>query len=176
MIVIKIDKEIELKQLEQSDARDIFKAIDSQRTYLGKWLPFVAFTKEISDTEKFVDSIVNAPKDRFEYVFAIRKQKEFIGLIGFKDTDKLNQKTEIGYWLSKKYQKQGIITRSVAELCDFAFNKQRINRVQIKCALGNKPSIKIPQKLGFIFEGIERDGELLSGNVFTDLEIYSKLK
>ena len=26
------------------------------------------------------------------------------------------------------------------------------------------------------FEGIERDGELLTGNVFTDLEVYSKLK
>lgn len=176
MIIMKIDTEIELKQLEQSDSRDIFKTIDSQREYLGKWLPFVAFTKEISDTEKFVDSVVNAPEDRFEYVFAIRKQNEFIGLIGFKDTDKLNQKTEIGYWLSEKFQKQGIVTKSVEKLCDFAFNKLEINRVQIKCAVENGPSIKIPRKLGLKFEGIERDGELLTGNVFTDLEIYSKLK
>ena len=29
-------------------------------------------------------------------------------MIGFKDTDKLNKKTEIGYWLSEKFQKQGI--------------------------------------------------------------------
>ena len=156
MIILKIDTEIELKQLEQSDSRDIFKTIDSQREYLGKWLPFVEFTKEISDTEKFVDSVVNAPEDKFEYVFAIRKQNKFIGLIGFKDTDKLNKKTEIGYWLSEKYQKQGIVTKSVESLCDFAFNKQGINRIQIKCAAENKPSIKIPQKLGFIFEGIER--------------------
>ncbi len=176
MIIIKINTEIELKQLEQSDSRDIFETIDSQRKYLGKWLPFVALTKEISDTEKFVDSVVNAPKNKFEYVFTIRKQNKFIGLIGFSNTDKLNKKTEIGYWLSEKYQKQGIITKSVEELCDFAFNKQSINKVQIKCAVENKPSIKIPQKLGFKFEGIERDGELLTGNVFTDLEIYSKLK
>jgi ribosomal-protein-serine acetyltransferase len=176
MIIIRIDTEIELKQLEQSDSRDIFKTIDSQREYLGKWLPFVAFTKEISDSDKFVDSVVNAPEERFEYVFAIRKQNEFIGLIGFKDTDKLNQKTEIGYWLSEGFQKQGIVTRSVEKLCDFAFNKQEINRVQIKCAVGNRSSIKIPRKLGFKLEGIERDGELLTGNLFTDLEIYSKLK
>jgi ribosomal-protein-serine acetyltransferase len=176
MIIINIDTEIELKQLEQSDSRDIFKTIDSQREYLGKWLPFVAFTKEISDTEKFVDSVINAPEDRFEYVFTIRKENEFIGLIGFKDTDKLNKKTEIGYWLSERFQKQGIVTKSVEKLCDFAFNKQKINRVQIKCAVKNRPSINIPRKLGFKFEGIERDGELLTGNIFTDLEIYSKLK
>lgn len=175
-IVIKIDSEIELRQLELRDSIDIFETIDSQRDYLGKWLPFVAFTKEISDTKEFVDSIINAPKERFELVFTIRKQNKFIGLIGFKDTDRSNNKTEIGYWLSEKYQKQGIITRSVEKLCDFAFNKLDINRIQIKCAVGNQSSIKVPQRLGFKFEGIERDGELLTGNIFTDLEIYSKLK
>lgn len=175
-MIIKVDTEIELKQLDQSDSIDIFKTIDSQREYLGKWLPFVEFTKEISDTEKFVDSVVNAPEDKFEYVFTIRKRNVFVGLIGFKDTDKINKKTEIGYWLSEKHQKQGIITKSVDKLCDFAFNKLGINRVQIKCAVENKSSINIPKKLGFKFEGIERHGELLTGNIFTDLEIYSKLK
>ena len=176
MITIRICKEIELKQLEPSDAIAIFQTIDRQREYLGKWLPFVELTRELSDTEKFVDSVVNAPDDRFDYVFTIRKQDDVIGIIGFKDTDKLNGKTEIGYWISENYQKRGIVTKSVEKLCDFAFNKQGINRIQIKCAVGNTPSIKIPRKLGFVFEGIERDGELLTGNVFTDLEIYSKLK
>ena len=175
-MIIKIDSDIELKQLEESDASDIFKTIDSQRNYLGKWLPFVESTKEISDTEKYIASVINAPEDLFEYVFMIRKQRTFIGLIGFKDTDRLNKKTEIGYWLSEAYQKQGIMTRAVEALCDFAFNKLGMNRIQIKCAVGNIPSIKIPQRLGFTFEGIERQGELLAGNVFTDLRIYSKLR
>ena len=175
-MIIKVDPEIELKQLEQSDSIDIFKTIDNQRDYLGKWLPFVAFTIEMSDTEKFVDSVVNATEDRFEYVFAIRKCNEFVGLIGFKDTDKHNKKTEIGYWLSEKYQKQGIVTKSVDKLCDFAFNKQGINRIQIKCAVENISSKNIPKKLGFKFEGIERQGELLTSDFYTNLEIYSKLK
>ncbi|WP_352421822.1 GNAT family N-acetyltransferase [Proteiniphilum sp.] len=175
-MVIKIDNDIELRQLEQTDATDIFEAIDIQREYLGKWLPFVASTQEVSDTQKFVDSVVNAPKERFELQFTIRKQDQFIGLIGFKDTDKANKKTEIGYWLSEKYQKQGIITQSVKQLCDFAFNELGIHRVQIKCAVGNQRSINVPKRLGFRFEGIERHGELLTGNIFTDLEIYSKLQ
>jgi ribosomal-protein-serine acetyltransferase len=175
-MIIKVDSEIELKQLERADAIDIFKTIDSQREYLGRWLPFVEFTKKLEDSEVFVESVVNAPEDRFEYVFAIRKGKEFVGLIGFKGTDKSNKKTEIGYWLSEPNQRQGIITKSVEKLCDFAFNELDINRIQIKCAVGNESSIRIPQRLGFIFEGIERQGELLNGNVFTDLEVYSKLE
>jgi len=175
-MIIKVDTEIELKQLEISDATDVFKTINNQRDYLGKWLPFVASTQEMVDTEKYIDSVVNAADDRFEYVFTIRKCNEFVGLIGFKDTDKQNKKTEIGYWLSEKYQKQGIVTKSVGRLCDFAFNRQGINRIQIKCAVENMSSKNIPKKLGFKFEGIERQGELLTGDFYTDLEIYSKLK
>lgn len=171
-----IDNGLELRQLKQSDSKDIFATIDSQREYLGKWLPFVEFTKVLSDTERFVTSVINAPQDRFEYIFTIRKGDEFAGLIGFKDTDSLNHKTEIGYWLSEKHQKQGIATRAVEKLCAFAFENLRINRVQIKCAVGNIPSKNIPKRLGFQLEGTERQGELLSDGTYTDLEIYSKLK
>ncbi len=175
-MTIPIDSQIELRQLRHSDAADIFNTIDTQRAYLGEWLPFVAFTKELADTQKFVKSVVDAPEERFEYVFTIRKAGEFAGLIGFKDTDRLNRKSELGYWLAEGFQKRGIVTRSVQRLCQYAFEELDLNRIQIKCAVGNTASNNIPKRLGFRFEGIEREGELLSGQVFTDLAIYSRLK
>jgi ribosomal-protein-serine acetyltransferase len=174
-MTINIDSNLDLKQLELADSIDIFNSIDCQREYLGKWLPFVAFTKKLEDTERFVASMVNAPKDKFEYIFTIRCEKKFVGLIGFKNTDRQNKITEIGYWLSEKQQKKGIMTKSVERLCDFAFNDSGLNRVEIKCAVENKSSANIPRKLNFKFEGIERDGELLNGKEFTDLAVYSRL-
>ncbi len=175
-MTLQIDSSLELKLLKLSDSADIFNTINSQREYLGKWLPFVAYTQELKDTENFVNSIVNSPEEKFEYTFTIRKQNQFIGLIGLKDSDKTNRITEIGYWLSEKFQKQGIVTKSVNKLCDFAFKEQGFNRIEIKCAVENKPSINIPKKLGFKFEGIERDGELISENNYIDLKVFSKLK
>lgn len=173
---ILIGDNILLRLLAPSDAEDIFHTIDTQRAYLGKWLPFVPFTLTPEDSRKFVETVVNAPKERFEFVFTIRKEGCFAGLIGFKETDRGNRKTEIGYWLSEAYQKLGIITRCVEKLCNFAFNELEMNRIQIRCAIENTPSRKIPERLGFHLEGIEREGELLSGNVFTDLAVYSKLR
>ena len=175
-MIIKVNDTIELKSLAQSDALAIFNTIDNQRTYLGKWLPFVALTKELSDTENFIKSVLNIPKDKLEFTYSIRKHDEFVGVIGLKNTDKLNKKTEIGYWLSKEFQGQGIITKSVTSLCDFIFNKLQLNRIEIKCAIENKASIGIPKRLGFTFEGIERQGEWVKENVYYDLEVYSKLK
>lgn len=173
---IQLNDNLTLRQIKLSDAQDIFHAIDTQREYLGEWLPFVTFTRKVSDTRQFIRSIIEAPESQFEYVFTIRKQAVFVGIIGFKDTDHQNKKTEIGYWLSENYQKQGIVTKSVEALCHFAFNTLNINRIQIKCALGNIPSKNIPKRLGFTLEGIERDGELLADNTFTNLEVYSILK
>ncbi|HPE87840.1 MAG: N-acetyltransferase [Bacteroidia bacterium] len=175
-MVLYVDQEIELHQLQSSDAADIFHAIDTQRSYLGIWLPFVAVTQSVADSEAFVDSVVNAPAANSEPVFAIRKKGAFVGLAGFNHTDPGNHKTEIGYWLSAPWQKQGIMTKTVGRLCDYAFNELNMNRIQIKCAIGNTASRSIPIRLGFSFEGIERQGELLTGNVFADLEVYSRLK
>lgn len=171
---IKVSDEILLKQVELSDAEDIFKTIDSQRSYLGKWLPFVAISLSIENTVFFIDRMLEDTNDN--YVFVIHYNGVFAGLIGFKGNDKQNKRTEIGYWLSENYQKKGIVTQSVKSMCEFAFDELRMNRIQIRCAVGNMPSKKIPQKLGFVLEGVERDGEKLTGGIYTDLEVYSKLK
>lgn len=176
MVILKVNNNITLKQIELSDAKDIFETIDSQRAYLRKWLPFVDFTKGISDSEDFINFIYSVPPEKVELIFVIHYNDKFAGLIGFKDTDKLNKKTEIGYWLSETYQKKGIITQSVKTLTDYAFTELDINRIQIKCAVGNFPSKNVPKRLEFQFEGIERDGEILIDNEYTDLEIYSILR
>ena len=172
----KIDNHVILRQLKKEDAIDLFTAIDSQREYLGRWLPFVEHTKSVSDTQAFVNSVVNSPADKIEFTFIIQVDGKFAGLIGFKDTDRTNRKTEIGYWLSGEYQGRGVMTKSVKRLCEFAFRELNINRIQIKCAVGNSSSIAIPERIGFKPEGIERDGELLTGGTFTDLCVYSLLK
>ncbi|MCB8964077.1 MAG: GNAT family N-acetyltransferase [Bacteroidales bacterium] len=174
--IIQVTECIQLKPLETSDAEDIFNTIDSQREYLGQWLPFVKHTKKMEHTRDFIHFITNHQPLSLDHTFVIRYNGAFVGLIGYKGTDIINRKTEIGYWLSEKFQKKGIVTQSVKALISYAFNHMDMNRVQIKCATGNTPSKNIPKRLDFRFEGIERDGEQLDDDIFTDLEVYSKLK
>jgi len=174
--IIRVTPDIVLKQIELADAEDIFHTVNNQRSYLGKWLPFVAQTKTLEDTKHFIRSVADTPERQREYVFVVHYNSTFAGLIGFKDTDRQNMKTEIGYWLSKHFQKKGIITQSMRAMVNFAFDELEMNRVQVKCAVANYASKIIPQRLGFQKEGIERDGELLADGRFTNLEIYSLLK
>lgn len=172
---ISLNKDTELRQLSLSDIEDIFHALDSQREYLGVWLPFVEQTRSVNDTRVFVETIVHAPCPEESYTFTIQYKGRFAGLIGFNYTDRANRRTEIGYWLREEFQGKGIMTRAVKALCVLAFEELDINRVQIRCAVGNQRSKNVPLRLGFTYEGTERDGEQLAGGRFADTAVYSKL-
>lgn len=174
--IIEIDEALILRRLVLSDAEDLFNLINTQREYLGEWLLFVKYTREIADTEKFINSNLKKPEKERENVFAVVFENETVGIIGTRNTDLICRKTEIGYWLSQDKQKRGIITRSVMKLSEYLYNHENINRIQIKCATGNIPSRNIPAKCGYTLEGVERAGELMSDGRFVDLEVYSRLK
>ena len=161
---------IALHELRTADAADIFAAIDGERAYLGRWLPFVQFTRNEEDSLRFVRSVLEASYR--ETVFTIRDGERFIGLIGFKSTDPLARTTEIGYWLREAWQGRGIVTTAVRALCRMAREELAMRCVAIKCASGNGPSTRIPQRLGFTLDHVEHRAELLEDGRYTDANVY----
>ena len=173
MEYLMVNDNIHLQQIKLAHTGLIFETIDRDREYLRKWLPFVDQTRKPEDTREFIRQLQQNPKN--DLVYTIWYKGDFAGLAGYKDSDQVNQKTEIGYWLAEKMQGKGIMIQTVKKLVDFAFRNLNRNRVQIKVAIGNHRSSAIPKKLGFQLEGIEREGEF-HYDQFYDLEIYSMLK
>ncbi|MDL2308106.1 GNAT family N-acetyltransferase [Bacteroidales bacterium OttesenSCG-928-B11] len=171
-----VDDEIYLKPLEKDDAIHIFETINTQRKYMQEWLPFVPYTRELYDSLQYVDYVLNMPDEYKEEVYTILYHNEFCGIIGLKPVDWNNMRSEFGYWLSQPFQGKGIVTRCVQRLLHYAFNDLKINRIQIKCAVGNVRSSNIPKRLGFTFEGIEREGERYNDQRYFDIEVYSLLQ
>lgn len=175
MDYIQINSKLRLEAIKLNMAEVIFEAIDRDREYLKEWLPFIDETQQVVQTEEFIRSIVTQRAKKKDEVFTIWYNLEFAGLVGFKDTDWINRKTELGYWLTEKMQRKGIATACVKELVKIAFKKLGMNRIQIKVAVGNEKSSAIPKRLGFQFEGTEREGEFHCGK-YLDLQVYSFLK
>jgi len=171
--VLKVKSGLYLRKINQLDALEVFELIDRNRKHLRVWLPFIDTTYSVNNTHSFIEGL-QKPYCR-ELVFTICYDDAITGLVGFKDIDSANNRLEIGYWISKQDEGKGIITESCRTLIDKAFMKMHINRVQIKCGIGNERSRNVPKRLGFKFEGIERSGEKHK-NGFIDLEVYSLLK
>lgn len=171
---IHVDSDIYLRLATVDDAPILYHLIDRHRAYLREWLPFIDYSLSVLDTKAYL-RVVTDSKNTAEEVYVILYQKAIAGIIGFKNIDQVNRKTEIGYWLSAALQGQGIMRRSCKALLQYAFEELGMNRVQIKVGVGNDKSSRIPQVLGFKQEGVQRDGEYLNGH-FHDLEIYSLLQ
>lgn len=154
-----------------NDAAEIYRAIDENRRSLRTWLPFIDHSKSSEGTELFLRSTEHTG----EMVYIIRYQNKFAGLIGLKNIDRTNKKLEIGYWLIPSCEGRGLVTWACREMIEYAFDVLEVNRVLIQAAVGNQRSRRIPERLGFHEEGIERDGELLASG-YTDIVRYGLLK
>ncbi len=160
-----------LREALLEDAAIIYQAIATHRKYLETWLPFVTDLTEAGE-EEFLSTTLAVEYERRNIVYIIEKEGKLCGLVGFVYTDDTNHRTEIGYWLLPEYQKQGIMTQCVRSLCQWAFEKRQMNRIQIRCAAKNDSSNAIPIRLGFQLEGTERESELLACGQYTDINVY----
>lgn len=168
--------DITLWEATPKDAQKIFDAIDTHREDLRIWLPFVDKLETVENEKDFLQSTLQIPQEMRDTLYIIYVNDEFAGIVSYVKNDPANSRTEIGYWLLPEFRGKGIMTRSVRRLCKTAVNERGMHRIQIRCAVGNHASNRIPIRLGFKLEGTERDGELLIGNRYTDINVYSILE
>ena len=61
---------------------------------------------------------------------------------------------EIGYWVATAHIGRGVATDAARALTAAAFAIDGIDRVQIRCEEANVRSARVPEKLGYRFEGL----------------------
>ncbi|WP_347330442.1 GNAT family N-acetyltransferase [Marinimicrobium locisalis] len=156
--------DVSLILLQKSHAKALFQLVDNNRDFLRQWLPWVDATVALSDTEAFLEGIVEQYRSGRGPQFAVYWRSRLCGVCGFHAFDKRRAQTgSVGYWLAEEYAGLGIMTQAVKELLEIGFKECRLNRIEIACATGNHRSRAIPQRLGFYYEGVLPERELLNG-------------
>jgi ribosomal-protein-serine acetyltransferase len=174
MPLLRVDEDVVLKILEPEDAEAVFALIESNRNYLREWLPWVDSNATLEDTRLFIRSTQEQREHNLGFQCSILFRGQIAGVIGYHRIDWQNRSVEIGYWLGEQYQGYGIVTKACRVLVDYAFFEFRLNRVQIRCATGNRKSCAIIERLGFYKEGIIRQAEFLYDH-YVDLLVYGMI-
>lgn len=164
----------ELRLLERRHAESLFALTDRNRAYLREWLPWVDGTTSAVDTTLFIGHCLQEFADNKGFQAGVWYHDELAGTIGFVDIDWDDRKAEIGYWLGETFQGKGLMTRACRAVVDHALMDLGLNRVEIVCATGNVKSRAIPERLGFVQEGILRQAEWLYDH-FVDHVVYAML-
>jgi ribosomal-protein-serine acetyltransferase len=194
MFYLAIDMDIQIHTLHPEDAVDLFQLVERNRSRLRPWIPPSALPETIKDTRKLtIESFFNSladPMDAIsEYYDSFQELDHYIPLsnpsmemgIWVKDAlagqimlarlpDNYTE-AEIGYWIDGEKEGQGIVTRCVSGLMEYAIDNLGISRFIIGCAVDNLRSRAIPERLGYRLLARVPGGEVV-GDLVYDRAIY----
>ena len=149
MFSYRLNANLRLELLAPRHAQELFEAVDENREYLRRWMPWVTSTRTVADVESFIAGTREQIAANSGFQTAIRAGEDIVGTIGMHKIDWQNKSTSLGYWLAEKAQGQGIITRACAAYVTHAFTELNLHRVEIRCATENFKSQAVPKRLGF---------------------------
>lgn len=85
------------------------------------------------------------------------------------------QAGSIGYWIGKKFARQGLMTAAVRVLIPLAFDSLRLHRLEAACIPNNMASVRLLEKTGFRREGYAREYLCING-VWSDHLLFARLR
>jgi ribosomal-protein-alanine N-acetyltransferase len=160
-----ISKRIILRDLTIKDAKSIAEnAHDKSNWYYTESMPF---PYSLEDAKKHIKSCIKKQKEnpRKDYDFGIflKSEKKIVGMISLFKVDRMHKKAGIGYWIGRKYRKQGLVSEAEKILLNFAFNKLKLNKVKGEAMVENKGSNALFKKFGFRKTGIFKEELIKKG-------------
>jgi ribosomal-protein-serine acetyltransferase len=170
-----ITPDAELRLLAGHEAAALFALTERNRPYLREWLPWLDANASAADTLRFVEDARERYANREAIEAGIFLHNRLVGMAGLNTIDWSPRRAEIGYWLTADAQGQGLVTNACRALVAHSFGEYDLNRIEIRCATHNARSRAIPERLGFVCEGVLRQTEWLYDH-FVDHALYALLK
>lgn len=167
-----------LRRFTRRDADQVTDAVLSSMPDLERYLPWAHRGYGRDDAVAYIRDSVQSWKDRRAFDFSIRfrdEPKTHLGNISIWHVSRLGRTGEIGYWIRSSHTGQGIATEATHALIATGFERLGMHKIVLRIAVGNRPSERIAEKLGFVREGVLRE-ELRINGAWTDHTLYSILE
>jgi ribosomal-protein-serine acetyltransferase len=169
-----VDSEIELKLIATDDANELYRLVDGSRDSLRRWLPWLDFDRSEKDQLRYIEFSREKFFETGVLTAGIWHKNQLAGIIGFNQIHWQNKSGSIGYWLGADFRRMGIMVRSCSRMISHGFQDLKLQRIEVRCAVENLDSRRIPERLNLKLEGCMRQAEYLYDH-FVNLNLYSVL-
>lgn len=165
-----------LSPVDPADGPDLWDAVQSSRSHLEAWLPWVPFNNSPVASQRYADNCAADWDSGRAVRLAIRHRGErrLLGIVGLDNCVHIHRNCELGYWLRSDATGFGLMTEAAQLALDFGFDEIEVHRVRCAAATDNQRSLAVIARLGFQFEGIARNAEFVSQR-WLDHAVFSML-
>ncbi len=166
-----VNEDVTMLLLDKSHAQALCDMINKNRDFFRRFLSWVP---DIYTTEQALEKI---KKDRLGFEskesleLGIFYKKELVGRCGFHEITKFQ--AEIGYLLDQDHTGKGIMTECTKIITHYGINFLKKHRIVIKAAIENSASHAIPKKIGYTYEGTERESGLSADKKWYSVQVWS---
>jgi len=156
-------------------AEALARLVRQNVAHLQTYLPAVIEVAALAEARHYLELAVERAVEGRVLEWYLFFGEELCGSIRVKDISQHDLKATIGYFLGCQFEGQGWMTASVRVILDYCFNTLELNRIELRCASANAPSMAVAARLGFTLEGTLRQEEWLNG-AFVDQHVYGLLR
>lgn len=170
---LRIDDELTLSVLRESDVEELSEAVKRNLPHIGPWMIWAVPDYGEKQAREFIERNVDAlPGTQSLGVFY---KGRISGCAGFVPREE-HDVAEIGYWIDKGLQGKGIVTRISRALIDHAFRDLGVTMVEIRAAALNLRSRAVAERLRFELIDRKSKAHPLPNGITDDLVVYSMHK
>jgi ribosomal-protein-serine acetyltransferase len=173
MLSLSLGDGAELRALEPWQAAEFAAYVDEARAHLAPWLPWATSVTDEATAREFLQRYADRQAMDEGRIYGIWLDGRLVGGTLFRIFEVASGVCELGVWLAPAAQGRGLVTRAARHMIDWAFARG-LQRVEWYCAVDNKPSIAVAQRLGMTREGVLRSAFLVNGTR-QDVEVWSLL-
>ena len=167
-----------LRPFRRRDIDPLYRAVTASKPELEEFLPWAAPTYTRARAASFVKESIHSWRETRAYDFAIRRPQtpgRHIGNVSVWHLSRPSRSGEIGYWIRTDETGLGIATEVARAALRVGFEELRMHRVVLRIAVGNLPSERVADKLGFVREGVLRE-EIKVGARWLDHSVWGLLE
>ena len=169
----------EIHPIQEGDASTIHDFIIANTGRFKMYFPVtVAQNLTPSLSQYFVQQKLKAFKAKEEFLFTLKQceHQNIVGLIYIKDIDLGNKQGEFAYCIGSSFEGQGLTSKTVALLSQYAFNTLHLETLQIIVHKTNTASVKVATNNGYKWQKTLKNEFTPAGKAPINMELYELYK
>jgi RimJ/RimL family protein N-acetyltransferase len=137
------------------------------------WLEWCHPDYSLAEAVEWATSRARLAAAGSEFTFAISDPDgRFLGSCGVNQINRLHRFGNLGYWVRTSAAGRGVASEAARQMAQFAFHNTDLLRLEIVCALENRRSQRVAERVGAVREGVLRSRLQLHGEA-VDAVMYS---
>ena len=169
-----------IRSWREEDGAALAEGVTSPHEHLAPWMPWSKAEQSVAESE----SIVRAARGRwllktdFTIAFFSRDEAKVLGGSGFhlREGALEHGRAEIGMWIRGSEASTGLGTEALLGLLEWGFSDWPWQRLSWRCDPSNRASVRVAEKAGLSFEGVQRQREVGVDDSPRDAACYAMLR